>query len=153
MSVDHACRKILEHGTSSFTCHPKEGVVQIFIVLKNPSPWPGLNPRPLGPVASTLTTTPPRRPGVSIGLLKVEILVLHEGLCEAFYIKCKQDLVVKGLWSVPEVMDLLLSGTRVAHINSLEPSLCCKSSLLTSIIILIFGLLEPLHGCLYCPCM
>jgi hypothetical protein len=29
--------------------------------LKNPSPRPGLNPRPLGPVASTLTTTPPRR--------------------------------------------------------------------------------------------
>jgi hypothetical protein len=35
-------------------------VLQIFIVLKNPSPWPGSNPQPLGPVASTLTTTPPR---------------------------------------------------------------------------------------------
>jgi hypothetical protein len=29
--------------------------------LKNPFPWPGSNPQPLGPVASTLTTTPPRR--------------------------------------------------------------------------------------------
>jgi hypothetical protein len=34
------------------------------IALKNPSPWPGLNPQSLGPVASTLTTTPPRRPAV-----------------------------------------------------------------------------------------
>jgi hypothetical protein len=51
------CRKIL-HGTSGFTSHPKGGVLRIFIALKNPSPLPGLNPRPLGPVASTLTTTP-----------------------------------------------------------------------------------------------
>jgi hypothetical protein len=37
-------------------------VLRIFIVLKNPSPWPGSDPQTLGPVASTLTTTPPRRP-------------------------------------------------------------------------------------------
>jgi hypothetical protein len=43
----------------------EEGVLRIFIALKNPSPWPGSNPRPLGPVASTLTTTPPKRPTVS----------------------------------------------------------------------------------------
>jgi hypothetical protein len=55
------CRKILWHGTSGFTSHPKEDVLRIFIALKNPSPRPGLNTRPLGPVASTLTTTPPRR--------------------------------------------------------------------------------------------
>jgi hypothetical protein len=29
--------------------------------LKNPSLWPGSNPQSLGPVASTLTSTPPRR--------------------------------------------------------------------------------------------
>jgi hypothetical protein len=55
------CHKILRHGTYSFTSHPKEGVLRIFIALKNPLPWPGSNPQPLGPVASTLTTTPPRR--------------------------------------------------------------------------------------------
>jgi hypothetical protein len=55
------CHKILRHGTSGFTSHPKEGVLLIFIAFKNPSPRPCLNPRPLGPVASTLTTTPPRR--------------------------------------------------------------------------------------------
>jgi hypothetical protein len=38
-------------------------VLRIFIALKNPSPWPGSNSRPLGPVARTLTTTPPRRLG------------------------------------------------------------------------------------------
>jgi hypothetical protein len=54
--LSHAvkCRKILRHGTSSFTSHPKEGLLRIFISLKNPSPRPGLNPRPLDPVASRL---------------------------------------------------------------------------------------------------
>jgi hypothetical protein len=50
------CRKILRHGTSGFTSHPKESLLRIFIALKNPSPRPCLNPRPLGPVTSTLTT-------------------------------------------------------------------------------------------------
>jgi hypothetical protein len=58
------CRKILRRGSSDFTSHPKEGVLRIVIVLKNPSPRPGLNSRPLGPLASTLTTTPPRRPNI-----------------------------------------------------------------------------------------
>jgi hypothetical protein len=53
--------KILWHGTSGFTSHLKEGVLCIFIALTSPSPRPGLNPRPLGPVESTLTTTSLRR--------------------------------------------------------------------------------------------
>jgi hypothetical protein len=48
-------------GPSRFTSHPKEGVLRIFIALKNPSPWPDLNPGPLGLVASTLITAPPGR--------------------------------------------------------------------------------------------
>jgi hypothetical protein len=40
----------------------KEGVLRTFIALKNPSPWPGSNPKLLGPVESILTTTPSRRP-------------------------------------------------------------------------------------------
>jgi hypothetical protein len=55
------CRKILRHGASGFTSHQKEGVLRIFIALKTPSPMPVLNPRPLGLVASILSTTPPRR--------------------------------------------------------------------------------------------
>jgi hypothetical protein len=35
------CSKILRHGTSGFTSHPMEGVLRIFIALKNPSPLPG----------------------------------------------------------------------------------------------------------------
>jgi hypothetical protein len=38
----------LRHGTDGFTSPPKEIVLRIF------SPQPGLNPRTLGPVASTL---------------------------------------------------------------------------------------------------
>jgi hypothetical protein len=34
-------------------------VLRILIAFKNPSPRPGLNPRTLSPVASTLNTTPP----------------------------------------------------------------------------------------------
>jgi hypothetical protein len=53
--------KILRHGASNFTSHPKEGVLRIVIALKNPSPRLGFNPRPLCPLESTLISTPPRR--------------------------------------------------------------------------------------------
>jgi hypothetical protein len=55
------CRKIIRHGTSGFTSHPKEGVLRICILLKYSSPWPGSIPRPLGPMANILTTTERRR--------------------------------------------------------------------------------------------
>jgi hypothetical protein len=61
VSGSFTCHKILRRGTSGFTCHPKESVLRIFVALKNPLPQLGLNPWPLGPVASTLTTTPPRQ--------------------------------------------------------------------------------------------
>jgi hypothetical protein len=61
------CRKNLRHGASGFTSHPKGGVLRIVIAIKNPSLRPGLNPRLLGPVASTLTITPPRRLSYPIG--------------------------------------------------------------------------------------
>jgi hypothetical protein len=54
-------RKILRHGASGFTYPPKEGVLWIFIDLKNPSPRQSLNPQTIDPVTSTLTITPPRR--------------------------------------------------------------------------------------------
>jgi hypothetical protein len=72
------CRKILGHGTSGFTSHPKEGVLLIFIALKNPSPGPGLNPWPLGLVSSIITTTPLRR------------ILLHS------YIICRRVKMITG---------------------------------------------------------
>jgi hypothetical protein len=54
-------RTSLRLGTSGFISHPKEDVLRIFIALKNPSLRSVFNPRPLDPVASTLTTTPQRR--------------------------------------------------------------------------------------------
>jgi hypothetical protein len=63
--ISFTCRKILRHGTSGFSSRLKEGVLRTFFALENPSPWPGSNPQSLGPVASTVTTTPPRRPHVS----------------------------------------------------------------------------------------
>jgi hypothetical protein len=55
------CRKILRHGTF-WLYFPSEGMcVADFITLKNSSTWPSSNPQTLGPVASTLATTPPRR--------------------------------------------------------------------------------------------
>jgi hypothetical protein len=59
--------RVLLHAIKSSDMGPpallpirKEGVLRIFIALKNPSPWPGSSPQPLGTVASTLTTTSPR---------------------------------------------------------------------------------------------
>jgi hypothetical protein len=58
--VIFTCRKILL-GADGFTSPPKEVVLRIFVALKNPSLQLGLSPRTLGPMASTLTTRPPRR--------------------------------------------------------------------------------------------
>jgi hypothetical protein len=54
------CRKILRHGANSFTSPPKDVVLRILSILKFHNPRPGLNPRTLGSMASTITTIPPR---------------------------------------------------------------------------------------------
>jgi hypothetical protein len=72
------CRKMLRHGTSGFISHPKEGVLLIFIAIKNPSPRSRLNPRPLGPVAITLTTTPQRRPKLVVGQIVKNFPAIYE---------------------------------------------------------------------------
>jgi hypothetical protein len=46
---------------SGFTSIREEGVLRIFIALKNPSTWPGSNTQSFGPVTSTPTITPSRR--------------------------------------------------------------------------------------------
>jgi hypothetical protein len=61
LQVLFTCCKIYGHGACGFTSHPKEGVLRIFIALKNQSPRPGLYSRALGQTATTLTITPPRR--------------------------------------------------------------------------------------------
>jgi hypothetical protein len=53
-------RKILRHGTSGFTSHLKEGVLLILSPLKSIA-LAEFEPATLGPVGSTLTTTPPSR--------------------------------------------------------------------------------------------
>jgi hypothetical protein len=59
-SFSHAI-KSYDMGPPALLPTRNEGMLRIFIALKNPSPWPGSNRIPLGPVASTLITTPPRR--------------------------------------------------------------------------------------------
>jgi hypothetical protein len=54
------CSTILLHEADGFTCPPKEVVLQVFIALKNLPPSAALNPRTVGPVASTITTRPPK---------------------------------------------------------------------------------------------
>jgi hypothetical protein len=53
--------KSYDMGPPALLPNREEDVLRIFIALKNPSPWPGSNPQPLGPAARTLITTPPRR--------------------------------------------------------------------------------------------
>jgi hypothetical protein len=52
-------------GPPALLPNRKTGVLRIFITLKNPFPRSGINPRPLCSVANTLTTTPPRRHGLT----------------------------------------------------------------------------------------
>jgi hypothetical protein len=42
------CLIILRHGADGFTSAAKEGVLRIFIALKNPSPSAGFDPANLG---------------------------------------------------------------------------------------------------------
>jgi hypothetical protein len=55
------CCKILRYRASGSTSTPKEVELRIFIALASSSPQPGLNPRTLALMASTITITPPRR--------------------------------------------------------------------------------------------
>jgi hypothetical protein len=91
-------RKIWRHGTSGFTSHPKDGVLWIFIALKNPSPRPVLNPRPLDPVASTLTTTPPRRPPTALPPRKESRLLLDR-TCSGLQSKRSPGDMTHGGWA------------------------------------------------------
>jgi hypothetical protein len=54
-------RKILRQGTSGFISRTKEDVLRFFIALKNPSPFQVRTRNVWVHLASTLTTTPPRR--------------------------------------------------------------------------------------------
>jgi hypothetical protein len=55
------CLKIVRLGAYGFISHPNGGVLRTFIAVKHQSPRPDMKQQSLGPVASTLTTTPPRR--------------------------------------------------------------------------------------------
>jgi hypothetical protein len=55
------CLKILRHGVDGFNLRPNQGVLRIFVAVKNQSCLPDMNTRTLGPMTSTLTITPPRR--------------------------------------------------------------------------------------------
>jgi hypothetical protein len=54
------CHKILRHGTDGFTSPPKKACCRFLSPLNIHRPRPGLNPRTLGPMASTPTISPPR---------------------------------------------------------------------------------------------
>jgi hypothetical protein len=58
---DFACRKVLRNGAVWFNSPPKEGVLLVYVSLKNPSSRPGLNTRTLDLVIRSLTATPPKR--------------------------------------------------------------------------------------------
>jgi hypothetical protein len=61
--------------------------------FKDPPPLPGLNLRPLGPVSSTLTTTPPRRLYVAL-----EICIYHfPHACYASRQSFGTDLIVHAM--------------------------------------------------------
>jgi hypothetical protein len=76
------CRKSYDMGPPSLLPIVEEGVLRIFIALKNPSPWPGSNPPHVGPLASTLTNTSPRR-----------ILVMLVIGCPILVLSCKGKAV------------------------------------------------------------
>jgi hypothetical protein len=55
------CRRILRHGTSGLTSHPKEDVLRIFIALKSHR-FGRVEPATIGSSVKHTNHTPPRRP-------------------------------------------------------------------------------------------
>jgi hypothetical protein len=84
-STYHAHRILLHavnlwHGTDGFTSPPKKRRVADFITLKIHRPRLGLNPRTLGPVASTLTTRPLRATEVFQSTVNIKLLYVLSDL-------------------------------------------------------------------------
>jgi hypothetical protein len=91
-----SCRKILRHGTSGFSFLPKE-VMLGSLTLKIHHRLPGVNPRVLGPVASTVMTRPP-----SATFRTILVTVLSE-MCSGL-----MRLVGRGFRT--RVIDLFITG-------------------------------------------
>jgi hypothetical protein len=53
-------RKILQHGADGFVSFPKEGVLWIFIAIKNPSLWASFEPSYFGSNGNHAVTRPSR---------------------------------------------------------------------------------------------
>jgi hypothetical protein len=66
------CRKVLRHETDDFTSLPKEVVLRILSPIRIHRPRPGLNPRAIDQLASTITNRPSRTS--SLFCLKPELL-------------------------------------------------------------------------------
>jgi hypothetical protein len=54
------CHKILQHRTTGFACSWRKSCYGFLSPLKIICPQLGVNPQSLGPMASTITTRPPR---------------------------------------------------------------------------------------------
>jgi hypothetical protein len=82
-------RKFLGHGADGFTSPPKEGVLRIFISLIYPSHSAVIDPRTLGPMESTLTITPLRRPLVSYFDVYLDLWAEYYTLLCNYYRPCR----------------------------------------------------------------
>jgi hypothetical protein len=112
------CRKILRHGTFRLYFPSERKVCCGFLSsLKIHRLGPVLNPQTLGPVASTLTTTPPRRHIFSFRFSKSIEGTFHNTL--AFYF---ENLLYHR--STPKLKDLFVACPRLIILCSLLPAVC-----------------------------
>jgi hypothetical protein len=65
------CCKIIWHGADGFMSSPKKSCYGFSSSLKIHCPLPGLNPQTLNPMASTITTRPPRPITLPLRILKL----------------------------------------------------------------------------------
>jgi hypothetical protein len=89
--------KILQHAADGFTSPLKEEMLRIFIVLKNPLPWLGMNLWTLGPMTSMLTIVPPRQQAHHL----IKPVLYHFFLyCNSFFylLTCKPASQIVFLW-------------------------------------------------------
>jgi hypothetical protein len=87
--------KVLWHGAFGFTSPPKKGVLRIFVALQAPSPLPGWNQRTVGPIASKLGITPPRRFAMDIAE-DLTVLQIQQEIISMFVRNYKQWISFNG---------------------------------------------------------
>jgi hypothetical protein len=104
-------------------------MLQIFIAFKNPSPWPGLNLRTLGPLVSKLSITLPRQ---ITHQCKYRALQIHQAFSFHGVSDSKNDGLSGDLYLNVDPTVGCLYSTHFQSVSQLQGSIRYRNFVVTS---------------------